>query len=70
MRVLYSRQALLLAILPLFISGLAAIYIVLRHRHEPGSLVKPMRWAFPVALVLGSLQTLVFLFLIGMAIFR
>ncbi len=63
-RVLYDRQALVLAILPLFISGIAAIYIALRYRKEPGSLVKPMRWAFPTALVLGSLQTAFFLFII------
>jgi hypothetical protein len=63
MRVLHSRQALVLAIIPLFITGLAAIYVALRYRKEPGSLVAPMRWAFPVALILGSLQTLAFLFL-------
>jgi len=61
MRVLHGRQALLLAILPLFITGLAAIYVVLRYRKEPGSLVAPMRWAFPTALILASLQTLGFL---------
>jgi hypothetical protein len=57
-RVLHSRQALLLAILPLFITGLAAIFVALWYRKEPGSLVRPMRWAFPTALILGSLQTL------------
>ena len=61
MRVLHSRQALVLALVPFFISGLAAIYVVLRYRKEPGSLVAPMRWAFPAALILGSLQTLSFL---------
>ena len=68
MRVLHSRQALLLAILPLFITGLAAIYVALRYRKEPGSIVAPMRWAFPTALVLGSLQTLAFVFFIVRAI--
>jgi hypothetical protein len=63
-RVLHMRQALILAILPLFISGMAAIYIALRYRKEPGSLVAPMRWAFPTAVALGSLQTALFLFLI------
>jgi hypothetical protein len=63
-RVLHSRQALLLAILPLFITGLAAIYVALRYRKEPGSLVAPMRWAFPTALILGALQTLVYGFFI------
>ena len=67
MRVLHSRQALLLAILPLFITGLAAIYVVLRYRKEPGSLVAPMRWAFPTALILASLQTLGYLALFLMA---
>jgi hypothetical protein len=63
-RVLHSRQALLLSILPLFITGLAAIYVALRYRKEPGSLVAPMPWAFPTALILGSLQTLAFAALI------
>ena len=45
-------------------AGIAAIYVALRYRKEPGSLVAPMRWAFPVALILGSLQTVAFLFLI------
>ena len=62
-RVLHSRMALLLALAPLFVTGLAAIYVVLRYRKEPGSLVAPMRWAFPVALVLGSLQVLGYLVL-------
>ena len=59
-RILHSRQALMLSILPFFITGLAAIYVALRYRKEPGSLVAPMRWAFPTALILGSLQTLAF----------
>jgi hypothetical protein len=63
-RMLHSRQALLLAVLPLFITGIAAIIYALGYRKEPGSLVQPMRWAFPVALILGSLQTLCFLALI------
>jgi hypothetical protein len=66
-RVLHSRQALMLAILPLFITGIAAIYVSLRYRNEPGSLVVPMRWAFPTALILGSLQTLVYLVFIVLA---
>ena len=61
MRALHSRTALLLSILPLLITGPAAIWVALRYRQEPGSLVQPMRWAFPVALVLGSLQTLLLL---------
>ena len=68
MRVLHSRLALMLSILPLFITGLAAIWVALRYRKEPGSLVQPMRWAFPVALILGSLQTLILLFWIIYAV--
>jgi hypothetical protein len=64
MRVLHSRQALVLSILPLFITGIAAIYIAIRYRKEPGSIVAPMKWAFNVALVLGGLQTAGFAFLI------
>src|SRR5258706_8633574 len=63
-RVLHGRQALVLAIVPLFFTGIAAIYVALRYRKEPGSLVVPMRWAFPAALILGSLQTLAYVFLI------
>jgi hypothetical protein len=70
MRVLHSRQALVLSILPLFITGLAAIYVAIRYRKEPGSLVAPMRWAFTVALILGSLQTLGFTILIAEAFMR
>jgi len=69
MRVLHRRTALLLALLPFFITGVAAIYLALRYRKEPGSLVMPMRWAFPAALILGSLQTAGYLVLIGFAIF-
>jgi hypothetical protein len=61
MRVLHSRTALMLSILPFFITGIGAIWIALRYRKEPGSLVQPMRWAFSVALVLGSLQILLLL---------
>ena len=56
----YGRQALLLAILPFFVTGLAAIYLAVRHRKAPGSLVSPQRWLMPTALVLGILQTLGF----------
>ena len=62
-RVLHNRTAFVLSVLPFFITGLAALYIVLRYRKEPGSLVNPMRWAFPAALILGSLQTVGFLVL-------
>src|SRR5881396_3173552 len=45
MRMLYNRQALVLAVLPLFITGLAAIYVAARYWKAPTSLVRPMRWA-------------------------
>jgi hypothetical protein len=51
-RVLYRRQALVLSILPLYITGMAAIYVALR------------RWAMPTALTLGVLQTVGFSLLI------
>src|SRR5437870_10548188 len=68
MRMLYNRQALVLAVLPLFITGLAAIYVAARYWKAPTSLVRPMRWAMPVALVLGTLQTLVFVIVIIAAV--
>jgi len=68
MRMLYNRQALVLAVLPLFITGLAAIYVAARYWKAPPSLVRPMRWAMPVALVLGTLQTLVFVIVIIAAV--
>jgi hypothetical protein len=67
-RVLHRRLAFMLSLLPFFITGLAAIYVAIRYRKEPGSLVAPMRWAFPAALILGSLQTLAFLVGIAFAI--
>jgi hypothetical protein len=68
-RVLHNRQALMLALVPFLLTGPAAVFIALRYRKEPGSLVRPMRWAFPVALIFGSLQTLTLIALILMAIF-
>lgn len=67
-RPLYARQALLLAILPFFITGLIALFLAMRHWKTPGSLVNPKRWVMPVALVLACLQTLVYLFFIIRAI--
>ena len=70
MRMLYSRQALVLSILPLFITGLAALFIAIRHWKSPLSLVSPQRWQMPVALVLATLQTLAFTALIISALVR
>ena len=57
-RFLYDRQAFVLAILPVFITGLAALYLTLRYWKAPGSLVSPSRWRMPAALTLGILQVL------------
>lgn len=59
-RVLYRRTALVLAFLPLFITGLMAIFLAWRHWKTPDSLVAPRRWAMPVALAVGIVQTLAF----------
>jgi hypothetical protein len=58
-RVLYDRQALLLAVVPLGITALAAFYVAIRYWHHPGSLVAPSRWRMPAALALAGLQVLV-----------
>jgi hypothetical protein len=67
-RTLYHRQALLLSILPLYITGMAALYMAVRFRKEPGSLVQPLRWAFPLTIIFGSLQVISFTLLIFMAL--
>jgi hypothetical protein len=69
-RMLYGRQALILAILPLFITGVAALFIALRRWKAPGSLVAPQRWIMPAALVLASVQTLAFLLLFAFLYFK
>jgi len=63
-RVIYNRQALVLSLLPILISGLAAIYMAVRYWKAPLSMVSPMRWAMPVALVLGILQASLLLFIL------
>lgn len=68
-RTLYDRQAFVLSLAPLYLTGMAAVYIAIRYRKEPGSLVAPRRWMFPAALVLGLVQTLGFTALIALAIF-
>jgi len=56
-RPLYGYTAMLCAVIPTFLTGLIAIYLSLRHRKSPGSLVgRHHRWQMPVALVLGFLQ--------------
>ena len=67
-RFLYNRQALLLSIVPFFITGMGAIYMAWRYWKAPVSLVHPMRWAMPVALVFGILQTVAFAVLIFAAV--
>ena len=63
-RVLHGRQALILSLLPFFISGLAAIFLAIRHWNSSDSLVSPRRWHMPLALVCGIMQTLFFSYLI------
>ena len=62
-RRIYGPQAVILSLLPLFITGLCAIYLAIRHWKSPGSLVTPRRWQMPVALTFGILQTLAFVVL-------
>ena len=69
-RMLYGRQAMVLALLPIFITGLAAIFIAWRHWKTPGSLVRPRSWVMPVALGFAILQTLTFSFFIIYAIVK
>jgi hypothetical protein len=63
-RPLHRRQAFALSIIPVLITGPIAVFMAIRYWKTPGSLVSPMKWAMPVALVLGSLQTLLLIFLI------
>lgn len=63
-RVLHGRQALVLSLLPFFISGLAAVFLAIRHWKSPDSLVSHCRWHMPLALAFGTLQTLFFTWLI------
>jgi hypothetical protein len=48
----------MLSLVPLYLTGAVAVFMALRYWKKPGSLVTPRRWAMPVALVLGGLQTL------------
>lgn len=57
-RTLHAQQALMLAILPFFFTGLIALYFILRYWKAPGSLVSPKRWIMPTALTLALLQVL------------
>jgi DNA-directed RNA polymerase subunit RPC12/RpoP len=67
-RVLHRRQALILAFVPFFVTGIAAIFVALRHWKTPDSLVSPSRWTMPVALTAGILQTIGFAYLIFLAV--
>jgi hypothetical protein len=69
-RTLHNRQALMLAFVPFYITGIAALYLGWRYRREPGSLVRPMRWAFPVTMIVASLQVLGFTALILFAFLK
>lgn len=59
-RSLYDRQAFILAVFPLFITGIIAIFMVWRYWKAPTSLVEPRPWMMKAALVIGVLQTLAF----------
>ena len=67
-RMLYGRQALMMALLPLFLTGLGALYLAIRYWKAPESLVQPRPWMMPTALVFAILQTLGFTILILWAI--
>jgi hypothetical protein len=60
----YAHLAFVYSLIPLFVTGLCAIYLAARYWKAPGSLVRPRRWEMPAALVLAILQTLAFIFLI------
>jgi hypothetical protein len=60
----YAHLAFVYSLIPLFLTGLCAIYLAARYWKAPGSLVRRRRWEMPAALVLGILQTLAFIFLI------
>lgn len=62
-RTLYAPQALLAAMVPLFFTGLIALFYVWKYWNSPPSLVKPQRWMMPAALVLAIIQTIAFLLL-------
>lgn len=63
-RTLYDRIALVTALLPILtiwftvFTAPAALYLCLRHRKAPRSLVRPGRWKWWLALIASSLQIL------------
>jgi hypothetical protein len=69
-RPLHRRQVFVLSVLPILITGPIAVFAALRYWKSPTSIVQPMRWAMPLALFLGSLQTAILLFLIVRAFIR
>jgi hypothetical protein len=69
-RPLHRRQAFALSVIPILITGPIAVFMAIRYWKTPGSLVSPMNWAMPAALILGGLQTLLLVFLIIFAITR
>lgn len=69
-RPLYRRQALVLSLLPILITGPIAVIVALYYWKAPTSIVRPMRWAMPVALIFGGLQTVILISLIILAFTR
>ena len=63
-RPLHRRQAFALSVIPILVTGPIAVFMAIRYWKTPGSLVSPMNWAMPAALILGGLQTLLLIFLI------
>lgn len=63
-RVLHQENALRMAFIPLLITGLAALYVAIRHRKAPPSLVSPKPWAMTVATIVAIVQVLAFAALI------
>ena len=69
-RKVYDNQALLLAMLPLVLTGLLALYLVIRHWHTPMSLVHPGKTRLIVAAILATTQVLAFAVILFFALAR
>ncbi|MBG85304.1 MAG: hypothetical protein CMO80_00175 [Verrucomicrobiales bacterium] len=65
-RLLRDRQALVLSIVPLFLTGITALYLTTRYRKDPTSIsiTQKSRWRFSVAWMFSVLQILIGIFLI------
>jgi hypothetical protein len=63
-RPLHGRQAFILSLIPVFLTGPVAVFMAIRYWNAPGSLVKPRRWYTRVALVFGLIQTILLVMII------